>query len=243
MSGISRLLPSSRFGNGAECVRALLKLAAFSAILAAMLAAGALALGCSPASQEGPKPDVGVALMENGNQIAYGSYFADDDVRESESGELLSYVDEQVMPGRVFDEDLVVSNTGKSDVYVRVELTRKWMDADGREAPDADVSLIELELSEEGWHRSAESAAEGIEVFYLDGPLPAGESSQTLLKSMRISPEAAYVVSQSAEPKDGGTVVSTTYLYNGYAFKVTAKVDAVQAEDGQSAESAFGDVA
>ena len=85
--------------------------------------------------------DIGVTLVENGNDVSWRNYTQkDDEWYEGGSALLTHLVDTQggkeektaeIQPGRQYEEELCVRNTGNIDQYVRVMIYRYWVDAPG----------------------------------------------------------------------------------------------------------------
>ena len=79
--------------------------------------------------------DIGVTLLENGNEASWRNYTQKDDVWQEGGGELLSGLldgenGEKIQPGKAYSEELSVRNSGFIDEYVRVILYCYWEDKD-----------------------------------------------------------------------------------------------------------------
>ena len=69
--------------------------------------------------------DIGVTLLENGNEASWRNYTQKDDVWQEGGGELLSHLLDgeaggKIQPGKAYSEELSVRNSGSIDEYVRV---------------------------------------------------------------------------------------------------------------------------
>ena len=68
--------------------------------------------------------NIGVSLLENGETVSHRDY-EDNGQWDEASGELLGHLqDEQIVPGKSYEEAISVSNSGSIDSYVRVILNR-----------------------------------------------------------------------------------------------------------------------
>ncbi|MDE7320179.1 MAG: hypothetical protein K2N46_10700 [Lachnospiraceae bacterium] len=188
-------------------------------------------------------PSIGVSLLENGEVVSSRDYEGDDWVGTGEEGKLLEGrfgEDEKLVPGRVYDEELSVQNSGEIDSYVRVILTRSWKDAQGKDTT-LSPELIGLGLEESGWieDTASEGSKERI-ILYGRYPLAAGES-RTFCRTLKLDPSIMTDIREERTPVSGGTQVTTTYRYNGYSFDLAAEVNAVQTHNAEDAiRSAWG---
>lgn len=174
--------------------------------------------------------DIGVTLLENGNEVGWRNYTQKDDEWQEGGGELLSHLlgeenGEKIQPGKAYEEKLSVKNSGSIDEYVRVIVYRYWEDKDGNRVMDVSPELIELELSGGGWIEDASAGTEERIVLYYTGVLPAGQQTPALSDSLRIKEEAAMVLQE----------------YEGLRFVLEAEVNAVQTHNAVDAiKSAWG---
>lgn len=189
-------------------------------------------------------PSIGVSLLENGKVVSSRDYEGDDWVGTGEEGKLLEgrfTEEEKLVPGRVYDEELSVQNSGEIDSYVRVILTRSWKDAQGKDTT-LSPELIGLGLEEDGWIE--DTASEGSKervILYGRYPLTAGES-RIFCRTLKLDSSIMTDIREERTPADGGgTLVTTTYRYNGYTFDLEAEVNAVQTHNAEDAiRSAWG---
>ena len=103
---------------------------------------------------------------------------------------VLTVTDKALMPADKINvkDGYKVDNTGSVDSYIRVTVTKYWADADGK-TTDLDAANIELGLNSADWIK-AEKLFEGnsgeTEVYYYKYPVPAGQSTSELLKTIGI---------------------------------------------------------
>lgn len=184
---------------------------------------------------------IGVTLLENGEPVSHRNYDDNGNLSESEPGVLLENLlgeEEKFTPGKSYQEELRVQNSGDIDTFVRVILTRSWQDADGNKDVSLDPELIELDVLEEnGWILSTDPSSPERIVAYYSRILPAGSTTTDLIDSLRIKPEIATDVTRVEE----GNTIRYEYKYSGYSFTLEAEADAVQTHNAEEAiKSAWG---
>ena len=174
--------------------------------------------------------DIGVTLLENGNEVSWRNYARKDDEWQEGGGELLSHLLEgenggKVQPGRAYEEKLSVRNSGSIDEYVRVIIYRYWEDKDGNRVTDMPPALIDLGLSGGGWIEDASAGTEERTVLYYTGIVPAGQQTPVLSDTLTIKEETAVML-------EG---------HEGIRFVLEAEVNAVQTHNAEDAiKSAWG---
>ena len=174
--------------------------------------------------------DIGVTLLENGNEVSWRNYARKDDEWQEGGGELLSHLLEgenggKVQPGRAYEEKLSVRNSGSIDEYVRVIIYRHWEDKDGNRVTDMPPALIDLGLSGGGWIEDASAGTEERTVLYYTGIVPAGQQTPALSDTLTIKEETAVML-------EG---------HEGIRFVLEAEVNAVQTHNAEDAiKSAWG---
>lgn len=110
---------------------------------------------------------------------------------------------EDLMPGDTYtldagDENYAVKNSdvaGAMDAYVRVTVTKYWLDNIDAKDRDADASLVTLTCNPDGWteldwgeggNPFAGRTKSETQVFYCTKPLAPGESSAELLQELTL---------------------------------------------------------
>lgn len=195
---------------------------------------------------------IGVTLNENGMAVSYRNYDEDGEWNQ-EAGDLLAGMleeDTSVRLGKSYREELSVTNSGDISQYIRVSIFRYWTDADGNKNREISPDMIGLKLGGEdiaelepatGWLTDKEAATQERTVLYYSKALAPGETTPFFADSLTIDGRVASKVTQTEEKKDGGTVITTEYDYDGYRFCLEARVDAVQEHNAQDAiYSAWG---
>lgn len=189
---------------------------------------------------------IGVSLMENGQRISYRDYQHQGGQWDEGTGQLLQNLTEEgekVVPGKAYPERLSAQNSGQIDTYVRMIIYRDWEDANGNRDYTLLPSLIDLKLSSgQGWLLDEKASTAERMVLYYSKILPAGQESPSLSDTLTISPEVAKKARETVtKDTNGYTNITTSYLYDGYRFNLTAEVDAVQTHNAQEAiKSAWG---
>lgn len=190
--------------------------------------------------------NIGVTVLENGNVVNYKNYLEDGkwDTKTTENTLTLVDDDEQLIPGKTYEEGIVVRNSGAIDTYVRVIVTKSWKDADGK---DTTLSPAYIELNVpagNGWIKDDTASTTEREVYYYTQILPAdtdeedkNNDSTSLTDTFRINPAVAKELIQTT--KDN--VITYIYKYDGYQSVVEIEVDAVQTHNAVDAiKSAWG---
>ena len=186
---------------------------------------------------------IGVTLVENGEEISSRDY--EGNGWNATQGELLSGLlgeGEKLIPGKRYDEEIQVKNSGNIDTFVRVILTKSWKDKEGVKDTGLSPELIDLNLLEgNGWVVDEGASTRERVILYYTEALAPGESTQPLSDTLRIDHTIAEKVSVSETEKPEGTVAEYKYVYSGYSFCVDAEVNAVQTHNAQEAvKSAWG---
>lgn len=190
--------------------------------------------------------DIGITLIENDVPVASRNYnTADQDGSWSgtASGELLGGMPKEgegrVVLNQPYQEELKLANSGTINEYVRVTITRYWLDDEGNRTTSLKPDLIELNFVNVGSSWIEDTAAETDErsVFYYSSLLRSGAETDLITDTVTINNEVAKYVTQTRT----GNKIVTTYDYDGYQFCLEATADAVQEHNAQdAATSAWG---
>lgn len=191
---------------------------------------------------------IGVTLLENGKAVSTRDFTGastDDGFTSSGSGKLLENLlkdGEQLKPGQKYEETLAVQNSGGIDAYVRVRVTKNWMNADGKtKNTSLSPDQIDLKLAD-GWIIDGNASTKERTVLYYPKALAAGATSSAFADGIRIDTSVLTdFTTQETVAEDGSATTTTVYAYDGAKFSVTAEVDAVQAHNAaDAAKSAWG---
>lgn len=189
---------------------------------------------------------IGVSLMENGERISWRDYQHQNGEWNEHTGQLLQNMlteGEKLAPGKAYPERLSASNSGQIDNYVRVIVYRDWENTQRVRDTTLSPELIQLGLSSgQGWLLDENASTSERLVLYYSKVLAPGQESPALSDTLTISPEIASKAKETVtEGEDGSKTITTSYLYDGYRFNLTAEVDAVQTHNAQDAiKSAWG---
>ena len=195
--------------------------------------------------------DIGVTLLENGEAVAWRDYSsAGDGTWNEKDGILLEHMlpeGEELKPGKVYPEELKVTNTGTINQYVRVSIHKYWVDAQGNKKSDLDPGLIGLKLASLGtdWIEDEKARTPERTVLYYNKLLYAEGNGSAVTapfaESLVIDDAIARKVTEKAVTEGHRTTITTTYDYDGVQFRVEAQVDAVQEHNAEDAAwSAWG---
>ena len=185
---------------------------------------------------------IGITLLENDEIVAARDYDKNGAWKVTEDGTLLgALTDENIVPGKHYEERLTVKNSGNIDSYVRVIVTKRWIDKEGGEVPKTtlDPQLIDLHVLD-GWTEDQTAATPERSIWYQNSVLKAGESAD-FSDYLRISPEIRDKMTVTKEQNNGVSTYTYSYDYDGYSFRVSVAVEAVQTHNGADAvKSAWG---
>lgn len=144
-----------------------------------------------------------------------------------------------LIPGKTYEKDYSVKNSGAIDAYIRVIVTKSWKDATGKKDSQLTPAYIEIKVPENnGWIKDKAASTAEREVYYYENVLPASsEESVLVIDSFRVNP----VIAKELIQKTNGNEVSYAYKYAGYKCAVDVEVDAVQTHNAVDAiKSAWG---
>ncbi len=204
--------------------------------------------------------DIGITLKENGtpvdtrNYANNGAWDTSEGVAAAKKQTLLT----ELIPaggelhiGQAYPEVLTACNSGTIPVYLRMTVSRYWVDTADAVAGTRDTALapelIDLALAE-GWENNwiKDEAAHTRErdVYYYRTALPADAETEPLTQTLAIKGLDGVQCTVSKETvtnPDGTTTTLYTYTYDGASFVVEASVDAVQTHNAADAiKSAWG---
>ena len=146
-----------------------------------------------------------------------------------------------LVAGRNYKEALSVKNSGNIDEYVRVRIYKSWKNEDGSKETTLAPSLIELNLTQNGWIVDENASTEERTVLYWPSVLKVGESTPAFSDTLKIDNSITSKVTEHTTEENGLKTTTTTFNYNGVSFHVEAEVDAVQTHNAQDAiKSAWG---
>ncbi len=187
--------------------------------------------------------EIGVTLLENGKPAGG---------RGENGSPLLADLEDPkgggIQPGKPYDEELKVRNSGSIDEYVRIILYRYWWEDEasggngGKKRTDLPPELIKLEWKEgSGWEEDISASTDERKVFYYTDILPAGETSEALIDTLLIDSSVLERVEKHVTSTEAGKVITLDYDFDGVRFVLEAEVDAVQTHNARDAiKSAWG---
>ena len=158
--------------------------------------------------------DIDVELRENGKKVPDGT--------------LLSGMEEAIQPGRAYEEELTVHNSGDQDEYVRVTLYRCWTVGRKRQTT-LSPELIDPGTPGKFWTEDPDASTAERTVYYYTQPLTPGETTEPLFETLTIRPDVLSSVTLSEDGK------AATYDYNDVSFLVRVEADAVQTHSAEDA--------
>lgn len=192
--------------------------------------------------------NIGVSLLENGEQVSRRNYI-ENDKWDQVSGKLLTGMlteGEELVLGKTYKEELSVENSGTIDTYVRVIVRKSWQDAEGVKDTKLSPALIGLNfVTDNGWVIDESASTAERTVLYYTGILTSGTETPAFTDTLRIDPAIATKIVETVDTDvvEGKEYKTITYVYeyDGYTFSVDAEVDAVQTHNAEAAiKSAWG---
>ncbi len=185
--------------------------------------------------------DIGVSLVENDKEISWRDYSsAGDGTWNEHTGVLLESMlpeGEKLTLGKKYREELKVRNTGTINQYVRVNIYKYWLDANGVKMRDLSPDLIDLNLVNLGtdWLIDQEASTRERTVLYYNKLLASQSETPLFADKLTIDGSIADRVGETRETSGGYTTITVTYEYDGARFCIEAKVDGVQEHNAQDA--------
>lgn len=200
---------------------------------------------------------IGVTLMENGEDVAHRDFIGTDDAEHSKkSADQLWDTDnpgvlftnllgesEEFKIGKTYDEEIACRNSGAIDEYVRIVLRRYWTDEDGKKLVEQDPTLIKLNpVNDDVWYFNEDESTDEMLVFYYRSLLPAGMMTEPVIDKLSLDEALTYMVTETTYvDEEGFTVIETAFDFDGDRFVLEAEVDAVQNHNADEAMcSAWG---
>lgn len=188
--------------------------------------------------------DIGVTLVENGEDVSWRNYSGRGDGRWNETtGALLENMltvegqreKAKLILGKPYPEVLSVRNSGTINQYVRVTVYKYWEDEEGNKLQDLDPGMIDLNLVNIGgaWLEDTAASTKERTVLYYTSLLNSGTATPAFSDTITINGDIATFCDKNVS--EDGNVTTTTYEYNGKRFCLEAKVDAVQENNAEAA--------
>ena len=165
--------------------------------------------------------NIGLVLNENGEAVADG-------------GELLSSImEEGLVIGKTYEEEITVGNVAEIDEYVRVIIYRYWLDGTGKRI-DLSPDYIELTIGD-GWVVDTAASTPERMVLYYTAPLASGEATPAAITAFKVSSDVMKAVSQSSSTEDGLTTITNNYEYGEVQVGLEVEAHGVQTHNAQDA--------
>ena len=120
--------------------------------------------------------------------------------------------------GESYDEVLKVENDGGYDEYVRVTVTKYWVDENGNKVTSLDPDMIDLHFVEGEWTVDPNAKTSERTVLYYQSVVKPGETTSEFTDTIRID-----------------SAVLNDPAYSGKEFRIKAVVDAVQTHNADQA--------
>ena len=186
--------------------------------------------------------NIGISLVENGDVINYRNYLSDGNWDKlADKAVLMEDLlgdDTMVIPGKTYDEELTVKNSGTIDTYVRVILSKYWLNADGERTTEADPAYIQLTRGSSKWLKDEDASGDEREIYYYTDIVASEATTEALITELTIDPQ---ISKELIRTENADNIITYVYKYDGYTFVVEAEAQAVQTHNAESAiKSAWG---
>ncbi len=190
---------------------------------------------------------IGVSLLENGEVVSFRDYDQNGNWKQTNNtdnnaGPLLENLlgrDEKFVIGKRYPETIAVRNSGEISEFVRIVVTRYWVDENGQKITTVSPALIDLRfVNEDVWLHDAEASSAEREVYYYRDLLRTGANNRDtkpLTDSFKVDAKLQAHKSVKEEVVDGKKKTTITYTYDKLRFCIEANVDAVQEHNAQDA--------
>ena len=139
---------------------------------------------------------------------------------------------ETIKPGMNYAETVTVTNTSNIETYMRVDLYKYWLGADGSKSTTLDPSLIKLVYNTNNWTVQEADNGETV-IAYYKGTVAAGATVEPLVTGLSVDGNIIKMVYE-----DGGKLV---FLYDGAKIQIDVQASVVQTHNASDAMlSAWG---
>lgn len=159
--------------------------------------------------------------MENGNIV---------EEQENQSGELFTHLgtSKTLLPGKSYQEEIAVKNTGTSIGYIRISIYKYWLD--GEESLDTTKSDEYIELiknNHENWILDETNSNDSRIICYYKKPLAKEEITPNVISKIQIAEQARSEVSFTSRTEGENTIITSSRNYQGYKAYIEINADIV----------------
>lgn len=188
----------------------------------------------------------GVSLLENGNIIAYRNYdYSSSSKPEELEGELFTYLgtSKTMLPGKSYQEEIAVKNSGNMDGYIRIAIHKYWLDGEDKKYIEGYKRYIELiKNNHENWILDEKASDAERTVYYYAKPLAEGEITPNVISKIKIAEQARKEVSFNSKTEGENTIITSSRNYQRYKAYIGMTVDTVPRSSNAAAAilSAWG---
>ncbi len=173
----------------------------------------------------------GVSLLENGNIVAYKNkdYSSSSETEELE-GELFTYLgtSKTMLPGKSYQEEIAVKNSGNMDKYIRISIHKFWADKEDKKYIKGSKHYIELiKNNHENWILDEKASDGERAVYYYAKPLAEGEITPNVISKIKIAEQARKEVSFNSKTEGENTIITSSRNYQRYRAYIQIIVDTV----------------
>ncbi len=189
---------------------------------------------------------IGVTLLQGKNkkEVAWRNYDRDEEEWiYNEDAKLFENV-QKIRPGFDFTDEFRVRNSGQISEFVRVVITKYWVDAQGNRRTDLNPGYILLEYDEDNWMVDDDYTTDERVVLYYPKALKIGEETENFFKSISLDDEVRDKYSTlPPEPTDDGYhLITYVFTYNDTYIYLSIEADGVQTHNAKDAIRSAGGI-
>lgn len=135
---------------------------------------------------------------------------------------------EKIMPGATIEDPVSIQNSKEKDLYVRVTLTKYWVDENDKKLTSANAAYINpIFINTNDWLvMHAESANEEIVYFYHKGPIRSKDTTTNLIEGIEFDSEIdgeykSYKANIKLEAEAVQTIAAQDAMLSQWGIEVT----------------------
>lgn len=176
----------------------------------------------------------GVSLVENGNEIT----------EHDEEDNLILFDNinsKKIKPGKKNSYELAVENSGTTNEFVRITVTKSISCIEGESISS---SLLRLGLDDgKNWIIDENTSTENTITMYCKKMLKAGQISANAINEFSIDNEALRLIKEETiEETDGYKTINIGYKLDNAVIAINVIVEAIQAVDVENAIKSMWDI-
>lgn len=174
---------------------------------------------------------IGVQLLE-GHDGEYSRVGRENDA----GGELISYMNKSIIPGKAYDEHIAAKNETETDEYLRIVVRKFWLDENGKRDNTLDPALIKLTYgnsayNQDAWQKNDRESTAECDTYYYKTALAGQAQTPDLFNRLSLDPSIAdkdHMTVTESDWANGKKKYTYTYEYSGKQVCIEAEVQSLQ---------------